>query len=678
MIDELIVTQEVDEPSVTPSVEEESSSESADEIKSSEIESSETNTEETTEVSIEKNIDIKVEVEEEETDDESTQDVDDENKNNPSEEITDYLSRTLLDIKSITVDEISNYSEVEDTLDEDTVEMYSDTFSDIKEGEIVTGNVVGLTDREVLVDVGFKSEGIISRNEFDDIPNIGDEIEVFIFNFEDRKGRFVLSKEKADFFRHWEHLKDCYESGEIITGSVVRRIKGGLVVDLGPIFAFLPGSQIDVRPVVDFDEYLNKEFEFKIVKLNELRKNVVLSRKELLESDIREKRQDIISQLEVGMVLEGIVKNITDFGAFIDLGGIDGLLHITDITWGRINHPSDVLTPGQTLNVKVIDFDGEKLRVSLGLKQLQPEPWKDAEEKYPVTSVVEGKVVNMMNYGVFIELEEGVEGLLHVSEMSWTRHIKHPGELFKLGDKIEAKILSIDANDKKISLGLKQLQPNPWDDIETKYAEGTIHDGKIQNLTQFGAFVELEEGVDGLVHISDLSWTKNVRHPKDIVNKGQEIKIKILEVNSENRRLSLGIKQVTDNPWQSIVEKYPSGKTMTGEVIRSLDKGIIFKLEDDLEGIIPLNKLSKNERWKKKKHFTPEMKVKGLVVQEVDEQAKKIILMMDWNDESESETPKEQKMQFENEPASEKLEIPDEIVQNISENQADTQESEDS
>ncbi len=676
MSDEFNITQEVDESSVTPSVDEEESTVQADESKSSEIEIV---TEPKEDSFVDAQVVVEVEVDEE-TEEDAQDDVNEDRKNNlqSPEEFTDYLSPTLLNIKSITVDEITSYSEEEEELDEDAVEMYSSTFSDIKEGEIVPGNVVGLTDREVLVDVGFKSEGIISRTEFDEIPNIGDEIEVFIHNFEDRRGRFILSKEKADFVRHWDHLKECYETGEIITGSIIRRIKGGLVVDLGPIFAFLPGSQIDVRPVVDFDDYLDKEFEFKIVKLNELRKNVVLSRKELLESDIREKRQEIFSQLEVGMVLEGTVKNITDFGAFIDLGGIDGLLHITDITWGRINHPSEVLTPGQTLNVKVIDFDGEKLRVSLGLKQLQPEPWKDAEQKYPVTSVVEGKVVNMMNYGVFIELEEGVEGLLHVSEMSWTRHIKHPGELFKLGDKVESKILSIDANDKKISLGIKQLQPNPWDDIETKYAEGTIHEGKIQNLTQFGAFVELEEGVDGLVHISDLSWTKNVRHPKDIVNKGQEIKVKILEVNSENRRLSLGIKQVMDNPWPGIIELYPSGKTISGEVIRALDKGIIFKLEDDLEGIIPLNKFPKNDRWKKKKQFTPEMKVDGLVVQEVDEQSKKIILMMDWDEETEGESDTKQEVQIENEPTSDKLEIPEEVLQNISDSEENTQESEES
>tara|TARA_Y100001980_G_C14554528_1_gene341355 strand:+ start:2517 stop:4505 length:1989 start_codon:yes stop_codon:yes gene_type:complete len=586
-----------------------------------------------------------------------------------SETLLDYLSPDLLKIKSINFDEIDSYStESETTKDSNLNDIYSDTFSDIKQGEIVSGMIVGVNDRDVLVDVGFKSEGIISINEFKDTPTVGDEIDVFITNLEDRKGKFVLSKEKADFLRDWSRLKKCHESGEVIKGKIMKRIKGGLVVDIGNIFAFLPGSQIDIRPVVDFNEYIDQTFEFKIVKINELRKNVVLSRKELLETDIREKRQDIISQLEVGMVLEGLVKNITDFGAFIDLGGIDGLLHITDITWGRINHPTEMLETNQKIKVKIIDFDVDNLRVSLGLKQLHPEPWKEAETKYPVSSIVEGKIVNMMNYGVFIEIEEGIEGLLHVSEMSWTRHIKHPGELFKLGDKLSTKILSLDPNEKKISLGLKQLQDNPWDTLEEKYIEGSIHKGVVQKLTQFGAFVEIQAGIDGLVHISDISWTKNIRNPKDVLSKGQEIDVKILELDVENRRLSLGIKQVEENPWLTFKEKYKTGDKYSGSVIKILDKGIIIQLEDDIEGIISLSRYPKNARWKIKKQFEIDQNIDDLIVQEVDTENKKIIFIAEFEDFEQSDDSAEKNIEIKNEPVSEKMQIPDDIIKNIVEN----------
>jgi len=586
-----------------------------------------------------------------------------------SETLLDYLSPDLLKIKSINFDEIDSYStESETTKDSNLNDIYSDTFSDIKQGEIVSGMIVGVNDRDVLVDVGFKSEGIISINEFKDNPTVGDEIDVFITNLEDRKGKFVLSKEKADFLRDWSRLKKCHESGEVIKGKIMKRIKGGLVVDIGNIFAFLPGSQIDIRPVVDFNEYIDQTFEFKIVKINELRKNVVLSRKELLETDIREKRQDIISQLEVGMVLEGLVKNITDFGAFIDLGGIDGLLHITDITWGRINHPTEMLETNQKIKVKIIDFDVDNLRVSLGLKQLHPEPWKEAETKYPVSSIVEGKIVNMMNYGVFIEIEEGIEGLLHVSEMSWTRHIKHPGELFKLGDKLSTKILSLDPNEKKISLGLKQLQDNPWDTLEEKYIEGSIHKGVVQKLTQFGAFVEIQAGIDGLVHISDISWTKNIRNPKDVLSKGQEIDVKILELDVENRRLSLGIKQVEENPWLTFKEKYKTGDKYSGSVIKILDKGIIIQLEDDIEGIISLSRYPKNARWKIKKQFEIDQNIDDLIVQEVDTENKKIIFIAEFEDFEQSDDSAEKNIEIKNEPVSEKMQIPDDIIKNIVEN----------
>jgi len=437
----------------------------------------------------------------------------------PPVEVADYLDPSILDIKVVSEADLDQY-EKEEVVSDELHEKYADTFSDIREKEVVTGTVVGITDRDVLVDIGFKAEGIIHRTEFEELPEPGDEIEVFIHTFEDRRGNIILSKERADFQKRWTEIRNCFDNNELITGLITRRIKGGMIVDLGVVQAFLPGSQLDIKPVMDFDEFLGVESEFKIVKFNELRQNIVLSRKAILEDDMLEKRQAVLEDMEIGMELEGIVKNITDFGAFIDLGGIDGLLHITDITWGRINHPSDRLAIGEKVNVKVIDFDVEKVRVSLGMKQLHPEPWEGVIDKYPVDSIVEGKIVNMMNYGAFIELEEGVEGLIHISEMSWIRHIKHPSDMFKVGDKVEAKILNIDSEEKKISLGIKQLQDNPWDTIETKFAVGSDHEGIVRNLTQFGAFIELEEGIDGLVHISDMSWTKLVRHPKEIVQKG--------------------------------------------------------------------------------------------------------------------------------------------------------------
>ena len=449
-----------------------------------------------------------------------------------------------------------------------------------------------------------------------------------------------------------------------------------MVVDLGVVQAFLPGSQIDIKPVMDFDEFLGVESEFKIVKFNELRENIVLSRKVILEGDLLEKRQAVLEEMEIGMVLEGMVKNITDFGAFVDLGGIDGLLHITDITWGRINHPSDRISLGEKVTVKVIDFDIEKVRVSLGMKQLQPEPWVDIHNKYPVDSIVEGKIVNMMNYGVFIELEEGVEGLIHISEMSWTRHIKHPSDMFKVGVKVEAKILNIDPEEKKISLGIKQLQDNPWDTIQDKYAVGSDHEGIVRNLTQFGAFIELEEGIDGLVHVSDMSWVKLVRHPKEILQKGETITVRILDVSADDRRLSLGIKQAEENPWETIREEYSSGKVVSCTVLKVLDKGIIFNLDENLEGIVPLKRLKKSEKDQLFEKFK-EGDSHEVTVQEVDEEYKKIILMIDLGldetTEGDTEEPVDAKVQ---EDEVEKIDIPQEIIDNISENDTEEESTE--
>jgi len=542
-------------------------------------------------------------------------------------ELANYLDSSILDIKVVREEDLGKYEEAKNMSDKYHDE-YSNTFMDIREKEVVTGKVVGLTDRDVLVDIGFKSEGIIRRTEFKDLPEPGEEIDIFIQTFEDRRGNIILSKERADFKKRWQEIRDCYDNEELISGIITRRIKGGMVVDLGVVQAFLPGSQLDIKPVTDFDEYLGVESEFKIVKFNELRENIVLSRKVILEGDLLEKRQAVLEDMEIGMVLEGMVKNITDFGAFVDLGGIDGLLHITDITWGRINHPSDRLSLGEKINVKVIDFDVEKVRVSLGMKQLQPEPWVDIHEKYPIDSIIEGKIVNMMNYGVFIELEEGVEGLIHISEISWTRHIKHPSDMFKVGDQVEAKILNIDHEEKKISLGIKQLTENPWDTIENKYQIGKDHEGIVRNLTQFGAFVELEEGIDGLVHVSDMSWVQLVRHPKDIMEKGDKVKVRILDVSAEERRLSLGIKQREENPWELIREEYSSGKIVKGTVLKVLDKGVIFTLADNLEGIVPLKRMNESHRRELCEKFK-EGDTYDVTVQEVDEEYKKIILMID-------------------------------------------------
>lgn len=590
----------------------------------------------------------------------------------PETKLINYLDNSLLDLKTVTMEELEQYSEEdEDVIPAELNELYEKSFADIQEGEVVEGRVVNLTDREVFIDIGFKSEGIVPRSEFGTIPEIGDTTNVYITSFENNKGQFILSKEKADFLKRWNELRNLFESGEIVKGKIVRRIKGGMVVDIDSVLAFLPGSQIDVRPVTDFDEHVGLEYEFKIVKFNELRKNVVLSRKILLESDIKEKRREIIGQLEVGMVLEGTVKNITDFGAFVDLGGIDGLLHLTDISWGRINHPSEELSIDEVITVKVIDFDVEKAHVSLGMKQLVPQPWDNAEEKFAVGTEVNGTIVNMMKYGVFVELEKGIEGLIHISEMSWTRHIRHPNEMFKLGDTVNAKVLSIDPEEKKISLGIKQLTTNPWDDIEAKYPVDSNHKGIVRNLTQFGAFVELEEGIDGLVHVSDMSWVKNVRHPKDVLTKGQEIQVKILDVSRENRRLSLGIKQVETDPWPELKTVFTAGTIVKGKVLLVLDKGIIFQLENDLEGIVPLKRIPKHERKKIKTTFIPGQEY-DVTVQEVDQEYKKVILMMEWEKEDEPEHERDdrererpQKVKIVNEPASDKLEIPQEILDRL-------------
>ena len=536
--------------------------------------------------------------------------------------MVDYLSSDILNVRSVSKEEIM------ETDDEEKFELEEDLVVNVKRNNIVVGNVVNISDRDVFIDIGFKTEGIVPLSEFKNPPIIGKELEVVVEKFEDTKGNLLLSKEKADFIKRWASIKDAYENETLIKGTIIRRIKGGMVVDLDVIQAFLPGSQIDIKPVTDFDEYLGKEFEFKIVKLNEMRKNIVLSRKEILASDLKEKRKEVLEEMQEGMVLEGVVKNITDFGAFINLGGIDGLLHITDITWGRINHPSEKLEIGQTVEVKVIDFDLEKVRVSLGMKQLTKEPWADIDERFPVSSEVEGKVVNMMNYGLFIELEEGVEGLIHISEISWTKHIKHPSDVYALGDIVNAKVLSVEKNEKKISLGVKQLTSNPWDDIETNYKVGDVQKGVVKNITQFGAFVNLEDNIDGLLHVSDMSWTKTIRHPKDFIAVGDEVEVKILEVSSEDKKISLGIKQLEDNPWDTLSNEFESGKKIKGTAIKVIDKGVIFDLEHNVEGLL---KTGDKESFQIDQEYE-------LVVQGIDAESKKVIIMDDGAHSSTSES----------------------------------------
>lgn len=473
-------------------------------------------------------------------------------------------------------------------------EMYEGTLGKISQGEIVKGKIVFIGHNDVVLDIGFKSEGTVPIGEFPNIKElkIGDEVEVYLESIEDKDGQLVLSRKRADFMRVWEKVTKSYETGEVIQGKIIRRIKGGLVVDVLGIDAFLPGSQIDVRPVRDFDALLGKEMDFRVVKVNHPSENIVVSHKVLVEEELADQRKAILSGLEKGQILEGTVKAISDFGVFIDLGGVDGLVHITDLSWGRINHPSEVVKLDQTVNVVVLDFDQEKKRISLGMKQLQPHPWEKIEERYPIGTKVSGKVVSLTDYGAFIEIEKGIEGLIHISEMSWTQHIKHPSQMVSMGQVVEAVILSLDVAGKKISLGMKQLEPDPWNTILAKYPIGSKHKGVVRNLTNFGVFVELEQGIDGLIHISDLSWTKKIRHPGEVVKKGENIDVVILGIDVEQRRISLGHKQLNDNPWEAFANAYKVGTEVEGKIVRTIEKGVIVELPLGVDGFVPLSQLS--------------------------------------------------------------------------------------
>lgn len=506
--------------------------------------------------------------------------------------------------------------------------LYEGTLNSISEGEIVKGRIVHIGDSHVTVDIGFKSEGTIPVAEFPNVQDmkIGDEVEVFLESVENKDGQLMLSRKRADFMRVWERVVRSHDSGEVLKGRCVRRTKGGIVVDLLGIDAFLPGSQIDVRPVRDFDAFIGREMEFRVVKVNHPSENVVVSHKVLVEEELAEQRKAILESLEKGQILEGHVKAITDFGVFVDLGGVDGLVHITDLSWGRVNHPSEVVKLDQTINVVVLDFDKEKKRISLGLKQLLPHPWENIDLKYPVGTKVKGKVVSLTDYGAFVEIEKGIEGLIHISEMSWTQHVKHPSQVVSMGQIIDAVILSLDKDGKKISLGMKQLEPDPWNSLLEKYPVGSRHTGTVRNLTNFGVFVELEEGVDGLVHISDLSWTKKVRHPGEVVKKGDKIDVVILNVDVDQRRISLGHKQIQGNPWDAFEEAYKVGTEVEGsKVVRIIEKGVIVELPLGVDGFVPLSQISQTPV----KNITESFQVGDslpLKVIEFDKDSKKIVL----------------------------------------------------
>jgi small subunit ribosomal protein S1 len=505
--------------------------------------------------------------------------------------------------------------------------MYEGTIQDIKEGEIVAGKVIGVTREDVIVDVGFKSEGIIPMNEFTGEVNIsvGDKIDVFLEAVEDQNGQLVLSKQKADFMMVWDRIRENHDAGELVAGVIKRRIKGGVVVDVMGVDAFLPGSQIALRQVPDFDALIGETMDVKIIKLNKSRRNIVVSRRVVLEEQREHMRSQLLEEIELGQVRQGIVKNITDFGVFIDLGGVDGLLHITDMSWGRMRHPSEMVQLSDELDVKILDFDEKTSRISLGLKQLTPYPWEDIEQKYPIGKVVKGRVVSITDYGAFVELERGIEGLIHISEMSWTQHIKHPSKIMNLGDTVEAKVLSVDKENEKISLGIKQMEPDPWTTIHEKYPVGSLIKGRVRNLTAFGAFVEIEEGVDGLVHISDMSWTKRVQHPSEIMKKGDPIEVKVLRIDADNRRVSLGIKQLVKDPWPEYAKKYGVGNDVLGDIIRVIDRGLIVELDGEVEGFVPTNQLGKEGMDKPAESFAEGSKV-PLKVIEFDRPGRKIVL----------------------------------------------------
>ncbi|OIO37460.1 MAG: 30S ribosomal protein S1 [Candidatus Omnitrophica bacterium CG1_02_49_10] len=510
----------------------------------------------------------------------------------------------------------------------DMTSLYEATLKTFKEGDIVKGKIISMTEKDATVDIGYKSEGVLPLEEFADPSSVkvGDEVDVLLEDKEDEDGRVMISKLKAERSRGWTDFIDKYKEGDLIEGKVARKVRGGLMVNVG-VDAFLPTSQVAVRGFVDLNQLIGKVLSFKIIKINKPRKNVVVSRREVMQEEMQKKREDILVKIKKGDVMKGTVKNITDFGAFIDLGGVDGLLHITDTSWRRIGHPSEILSVGQEINVMILDFNTESKRISLGLKQLEKSPWDELDKKYPPGSKVKGKVVKIMPYGAFVELEKGIEGLVHISELSWTKRINNPQDVLSLGDEIEAIILNIDKDNQKISLGIKQTETNPWLEVAAKYPQDTKVKGIVKSLTDFGAFVEIENGIEGLMHVSDLSWTRRVNHPQEILEKGQEIEAVVLSTDPENRKIALGLKQLTEDPWQKIAEKYQPETVLEGEVTGITNFGVFVKLEDEIEGLIHVSEVDKSPQQRIEDVIKPGQKISVKVIR-VDVEQRRIGLSM--------------------------------------------------
>ena len=504
-----------------------------------------------------------------------------------------------------------NDSAIYNASKEEIAAQYDQTLSKVQVGEVVEGTVIGLNKREVVVNIGYKSEGIIPISEFRYNPElaVGEKVEVYVESAEDKKGQLVLSHKKARQLRSWDRVNEALDKDEVIKGYIKCRTKGGMIVDVFGIEAFLPGSQIDVKPIRDYDIYVGKTMEFKVVKINQEFRNVVVSHKALIEAELEAQKKEIMSKLEKGQILEGTVKNITSYGVFIDLGGVDGLIHITDLSWGRVNHPEEIVKLDQKLNVVILDFDDAKKRIALGLKQLTPHPWDALDPNLKVGDKVKGRVVVMADYGAFVEITPGVEGLIHVSEMSWSQHLRSAQEFMKVGDEVEAVILTLDHEERKMSLGIKQLTPDPWADIETKYAVGSRHTAKVRNFTNFGVFVEIEEGIDGLIHISDLSWTKKIKHPSEFTQLGADIEVIVLEIDKENRRLSLGHKQLEENPWNAFEQQFAVDTVHSGTITELSDKGAVVSLGENIEGFAPAKQLVKEDGTTAKVGDTLDFKV---------------------------------------------------------------------
>jgi small subunit ribosomal protein S1 len=522
-------------------------------------------------------------------------------------------------------DDLVDTAEEPDQIDME--KMYERSLRQIQEGELTRGEIIKIDEEQVLVDIGYKSEGIIPISEFKDsegsiTAKVGDEVDVVLERREDDEGLVILSMEKAKKIKVWDHVRDIYREDGAIRGKVLYRVKGGLSVDIG-LPAFLPGSQIDLHPIRDLDSLVGREFDLKILKYNRRRNNIIVSRRAILEAERMKQKAKTLALIQEGSVVEGIVKNITDYGIFIDLGGIDGLLHITDMSWGRVSHPSTLFNIGNHITVKIIHFDRERERVSLGLKQLKPDPWTDAATRYPIEKKVTGKVVNLTDYGAFVEIEEGVEGLIHVSEMSWTKKVKHPSQVVSIGETVEAVVLNLDTGNKRVSLGMKQIKPNPWDLIGEKYPVGTIIEGRIKNITDFGLFIGIDDDIDGLVHISDISWTQKVKHPSELYKKGDEVQAKVLAIDKGNERFSLGIKQLAPDPWEQIPERYKVGTKVTGKVTNITDFGIFVELEEGIEGLIHASEIGKGKSKSSIGKFQIDDVIQSLIVN-VSQEEKKI------------------------------------------------------